>query len=441
MFYDQAKIFVKGGDGGNGIVAFRREKYVPEGGPAGGDGGRGGSVIIIGNEGLRTLVDLRYQRHYKGTRGEHGMAKTMHGRGGEDRFLKVPIGTVIKDADTGEILADIVKEGQEAVVAKGGRGGRGNARFVSSLNRAPQLAEQGEPGEERWLELELKVLADVGLVGYPNVGKSTLIAAVSAARPKIANYPFTTLEPNLGVVRVEEGKSFVMADIPGLIEGAHEGVGLGHDFLRHTDRSRVLIHVLDMAGTEGRDPLDDFDVIQRELAMYKPQLVEKPMVIAANKMDLTEGEENLERLKAKIGEQYTIFPISAATSEGLKPLIWHVNTILEELGPVQAVEEEKVTHMDVRLKPEKEERFRIERDDEAVFVVTGKEVERHVAMTNFDQEESVVRLSRIFGKMGVDQALRDAGAKHGDPVKIGGLEFDFIEYGGDEEAEKGGDES
>ncbi|KAB2952324.1 GTPase ObgE [Heliorestis acidaminivorans] len=435
MFYDQAKIFVKGGDGGNGIVAFRREKYVPEGGPAGGDGGRGGSVIIVGNEGLRTLVDLRYQRHYKGTRGEHGMGKTMHGRSGEDRLLKVPIGTVIKDADTGETLADIIEEGQEVVVAKGGRGGRGNARFVSSLNRAPQLAEQGEPGEERWLELELKVLADVGLVGFPNVGKSTLIAAVSAARPKIANYPFTTLEPNLGVVRVGEGQSFVMADIPGLIEGAHEGVGLGHDFLRHTDRSRVLIHVLDIAGSEGRDPLEDFDVIQRELALYKPQLADKPMVVAANKMDLTDAEENLERLQAKLGDDYKLFPISAATSEGLQPLIWQVHQILEELGPVQQAVEE-VTHMDVQMKPEKEERFKITRDDNAVFIVTGKEVERHVAMTNFDHEEAVVRLSRIFGKMGLDQALRDAGAKHGDPVKIRDLEFDFIEYGGGIDADE-----
>ncbi|MBM7866867.1 GTPase ObgE [Heliobacterium gestii] len=428
MFYDQARIFVKGGDGGNGIVSFRREKYVPEGGPNGGDGGAGGNVIFIGDEGLRTLVDFRYQRHYKAERGEHGMGKNMHGRDGEDMTVRVPIGTVVKDAETGALLADITAEGQRYIAAKGGRGGRGNAKFVSSTNRVPMIAEKGEPGDEQWLELELKLLADVGLVGFPNVGKSTLIANVSAARPKIANYHFTTLEPNLGVVRIAEGQSFVMADIPGLIEGAHTGAGLGHDFLRHTERTRYLVHVLDISGSEGRDPLEDYDAINRELVLYKPELANKPMVVAANKMDLPGAEEQLARLREKLGEEAVIFPISAATRQGLDPLIYHVHKGLEELGPVVFETVTADAHMDVRFSGKAEERFKIHRDEEGVFVVTGKEVERHVAMTDMENEESVARLQRIFDVMGVDQALRDAGCQHGDPVRIRDLEFDFIEY-------------
>ncbi|MBC9783885.1 GTPase ObgE [Heliobacterium chlorum] len=431
MFYDQAKIYVKGGDGGNGVASFRREKYVPEGGPNGGDGGSGGNVIFIGDEGLRTLVDFRYQRHYKAERGEHGMGKNMHGRNGEDMTVKVPIGTVVKDAETNALIADITSHNQKVIVAKGGRGGRGNAKFVSSVNRAPTISENGEPGAERWLELELKVLADVGLVGFPNVGKSTIISAVSAAKPKIANYHFTTLEPNLGVVRLGEGQSFVMADIPGLIEGAHAGAGLGHDFLRHTERTRFLIHVLDISGSEGRDPLEDFDAINKELALYKPDLAEKPMVVAANKMDLPGAEGNLERLREKLGDEHLIFPVSAATTQGLEPLLWHVYHGLEAMGPVvfETVTAEK--HMDVRVTGKKEERFRIDRDEEGTFVVSGAEVERHVAMTNFENEESVTRLQRILDRMGVDQALRDVGAKHGDQVRIRELEFDFVEFGGD----------
>ncbi|MFR4402345.1 MAG: GTPase ObgE, partial [Peptococcus niger] len=286
MFYDYAKVNVQGGNGGNGIVAFRREKYVPKGGPAGGDGGDGGSIILRADEGLRTLIDFRYQTHYKGERGLHGQGSKQHGKSGKDVVLRVPVGTLVRDAANNRLLADLRANGQEVVVAKGGRGGRGNARFVNSIHRAPAYAENGEPGEERWITLELKLLADVGLVGFPNVGKSTLIAQVSAAQPKIANYPFTTLEPNLGVVRVDAAHSFVVADVPGLVSGAAEGAGLGHRFLRHVERCRVLVHVVDAAGLEGRDPVEDIGVIMAELQAYAPTLAETKAVIFANKTDL-----------------------------------------------------------------------------------------------------------------------------------------------------------
>ncbi|RJQ32946.1 MAG: GTPase ObgE [Peptococcaceae bacterium] len=418
MFFDQAKIYLKGGDGGNGCVAFRREKYVPEGGPWGGDGGRGGSVILRADEGLRTLVDFRYKRHYKAERGRHGQGKNMNGAAGADLVLRVPAGTVIKDADTGELLADLVENGQEVVAACGGRGGRGNARFVTFENKAPAMAEKGEPGEERWLELELKLLADVGLVGFPNAGKSTLLARVSAARPKIAGYPFTTLVPNLGVVRLEEGRSFVVADIPGLIEGAHAGAGLGHDFLRHTARTRLLVHVLDTAGTEGRDPVEDFRVTSRELLSYDPALGGRLQVIAANKMDLPGARENLARMKDVYEHQYKIFPVSAATGEGVDDLLYHVAGRLAELPALSGVEPEPVSH---RLKP----RFTISREDGA-FLVNGREIERHVAMADLENEEAVRRLQWIIGRMGIEEALQESGIKEGDTVKIGKFEFIYI---------------
>ncbi|MEW5762825.1 MAG: GTPase ObgE [Bacillota bacterium] len=331
MFYDEAKIYVKGGDGGNGCVAFRREKYVPRGGPAGGDGGRGGNVVLRADAQLATLIDLRYRRHYRAARGAHGLGKNMHGRDGEDLVVRVPVGTVVRDAATGALLADLVTDGQEVVVARGGRGGRGNARFATSTRRAPAFAEKGKPGEERWVLLELKLLADAGLVGFPNAGKSTLIARVSAARPKIADYPFTTLEPHLGVVRVGEGESFVLADIPGLIEGAHRGSGLGHRFLRHIERTRLLVHVLDTAGSGGRDPVQDFAVINRELAAYDPELAARPQIVAANKMDLPGAAANLERLREVLGERYEIYPISALTGEGLPRLVHRIAALLREL--------------------------------------------------------------------------------------------------------------
>ncbi len=422
MFYDRAKIYVRGGDGGNGCVAFRREKYVPEGGPWGGDGGRGGSVIFRGDGGLRTLVDFRYRRHYKAERGQHGRGKNMHGRSAENLVVRVPLGTIIRDAGSGELLGDITKEGQEVVVARGGRGGRGNARFAGPHNKAPGMAEKGEPGEERWVVLELKLLADVGLVGYPNAGKSTLIARVSAARPKIADYPFTTLVPNLGVVTLGEGNSFVMADIPGLIEGAHSGAGLGHDFLRHVERTRVLVHVVDMAGTEGRDPLEDFRVINRELRLYNEKLAARPQVIAANKMDLPGSEENLARLREELGNNYEIFPISAVTGQGVRDLVTRVYNILQELPEEEEASKEISEVIIHRPGP----RFAINRQ-KGELVVTGREIEKHVAMTNLDNEEAVERLQRIMRVMGLEQALRDYGAKDGDLVRIGDFTFEFVD--------------
>jgi GTP-binding protein len=303
MFIDHAKIYVKGGDGGNGCVAFRREKYVPMGGPYGGDGGRGGNVIFVAEEGMTTLMDFRYRKHFKAERGNHGLGKNQHGAWGEDLIIKVPMGTIIRDDDTGELLADLTEHGQQAVIAKGGRGGKGNSHFANATHKAPSMAEKGEIGQERWINMELKLLADVGLVGYPNAGKSTLIAQVSAARPKIADYPFTTLIPNLGVVGTNHHESFVIADIPGLIEGAHEGVGLGHDFLRHIERTRVLLFILDAAETDGRDVQEDLRILQQELQLFNPELAKRPYLIVANKMDIPGADERFAALKKVHGDK------------------------------------------------------------------------------------------------------------------------------------------
>jgi GTP-binding protein len=421
MFYDQAVIYVKGGDGGNGCVAMRREKYVPEGGPWGGDGGRGGSIIFRADGGLRTLVDFRYKRHYKAARGRHGEGKNRHGASGDDLIVRVPVGTVISDAATGELFADLVKDGHEVIVARGGRGGRGNAHFATPQYKAPRLAEKGEPGEERSLKLELKLLADVGLVGFPNAGKSTLISRVSAARPKIADYPFTTIVPNLGVVRLEDGHSFVMADIPGLIEGAHTGVGLGQEFLRHIERTRLLIHVVDTAGSEGRDPLEDFLVTNKELSLYKPVASNKPQVIAANKMDLPEAAEKFKKLKNTLAKDYEIFPVSAVTGDGLKELMFRVAVLLEQIPADMPADDEQETLVMHRAEP----RFTVTRQ-EGIFLVSGKEIERHVAMTDMDNDEAIERLQRIMKRMGIEDALDDAGIREGDTVKIGKWEFDYV---------------
>ncbi|MGE5422497.1 MAG: GTPase ObgE [Ignavibacteriales bacterium] len=421
MFIDQAKIYVKGGDGGNGMVAFRREKYVPEGGPAGGDGGKGASIIFQADEGLRTLMDFRYKRHYKADRGVHGQSKNMHGANAEDMIVRVPVGTIIRDADTNEVIADLVLPGQTAVVAKGGRGGRGNARFASSRLKTPAFAEKGEPGQERNLMLELKLLADAGLVGFPNAGKSTLIAKVSAARPKIADYPFTTLVPNLGVVDIAPGESFVVADIPGLIEGAHRGVGLGFEFLRHIERTRVLVFVLDCSGLNETDPLADYETLLMELRLYRPDLEERSRVIAANKMDSPHAEEILEKLRSKIKDT-EIFPISALTGDGVDALIRHVYTMWLNAKEVLPIIEERVVTKFKEVEP-----FIIQRAVDGSFEVTGERIEKLIAMTNFENEEALPRFQMIIDRMGLNGALRNSGAKPGDVVRISELEFEYEE--------------
>ncbi|MBK4203876.1 GTPase ObgE [Bacillus subtilis] len=428
MFVDQVKVYVKGGDGGNGMVAFRREKYVPKGGPAGGDGGKGGDVVFEVDEGLRTLMDFRYKKHFKAIRGEHGMSKNQHGRNADDMVIKVPPGTVVTDDDTKQVIADLTEHGQQAVIARGGRGGRGNSRFATPANPAPQLSENGEPGKERYVVLELKVLADVGLVGFPSVGKSTLLSVVSSAKPKIADYHFTTLVPNLGMVETDDGRSFVMADLPGLIEGAHQGVGLGHQFLRHIERTRVIVHVIDMSGLEGRDPYEDYVTINQELSEYNLRLTERPQIIVANKMDMPQAVENLEAFKEKLTDDYPVFPVSAVTREGLRELLFEVANQLENTPEFPLYDEEELTQNRVMYTIENEEvPFNITRDPDGVFVLSGDSLERLFKMTDFSRDESVKRFARQMRGMGVDEALRERGAKDGDIIRLLEFEFEFID--------------
>ncbi len=429
MFVDQVKIYVKAGNGGDGMVAFRREKFVPNGGPAGGDGGKGADVVFVVDEGLRTLVDFRFKRIFKAEHGEHGMSKSMHGRGAEDLVVKVPQGTIVKDIDTGEIIADLVAHGQRAVIAKAGRGGRGNKRFATPANPAPELSENGEPGQERNVQLELKVLADVGLVGFPSVGKSTLLSVVSAARPKIAAYHFTTIVPNLGMVDAGDGRSFVMADLPGLIEGASQGVGLGHQFLRHIERTRVIVHVIDMSGSEGRVPYEDYMAINNELEQYNLRLMERPQIIVANKMDMPDAEENLNEFKTKITEDIPVFPISAVTKTGLRELLLAIADKLETTPefPLNEIleqeDEDTVLYKYVAEEPD----FEISREPDCTFVLSGAKIERLFTMTNFERDASISRFARQLRAMGVDEALRKRGAKDGDIVRLLDYEFEFMD--------------
>ncbi len=420
MFIDHAKIYVKGGDGGNGVVAFRREKYVPLGGPSGGDGGRGGNVIFVADEGLSTLMDFKYKKHFKAKRGSHGQGKNMHGAGGEDLIIKVPVGTIIRDDDTNQVMADLIEPQQQLIVAHGGREGKGNTRFATSANKAPSVAENGEPGEERWIRLELKLLADVGLVGFPNAGKSTLISRMSAARPKIADYPFTTLVPNLGVVVTKNKDAFVVADIPGLIEGAHEGAGLGHEFLRHIERNRVLLYVLDTAETEGRDCWQDYETLREELQKYRPELLKRPSIIVANKMDLPESADNLEKLRQ--APDIEVHPISAATGQGIQELIEKTWQLLAEIPREEFIAGDEV----VMHRFEDEQPFTIEIVD-GVYEVSGKRIEKLVAMTKFDLEEGLQRFQRTIEMMGLEDELKRMGIKEGDTVRIKDLEFDYSE--------------
>ena len=431
MFVDKAKIYVKGGDGGDGLVSFRREKYVPEGGPAGGDGGRGGSVIFRVDEGLRTLMDFRYQRHFKAKRGEKGRNKSQHGANAEDMIVRIPPGTVVTDEDTGEILADLTRHGQQVVIARGGRGGRGNIRFATPKNPAPELAENGEEGEERYIVLEMKVMADVGLVGFPSVGKSTLLSVVSGAKPKIGAYHFTTITPNLGVVEVGEGRSFVMADLPGLIEGASEGVGLGHEFLRHVERTRVIIHVVDMSGSEGRDPFEDWVKINDELRQYNEKLMSRPQIVAANKMDMPESEENLAAFTKKVKEvrpEIEILPISSLTRQGIKELLYKAADLLDSIPEEMVVEEvAEVNERKVyKLEKSEDEGFTIVRENE-MFVVHSAKIERMMKRMQLNSHEAIMKLARTLRYMGVDDELRKRGAKDGTIVRISDFEFEFVE--------------
>ncbi|MDK9709776.1 GTPase ObgE [Acidaminobacter sp.] len=423
MFVDKAEIFVKAGKGGDGRVSFRKEKYVPAGGPDGGDGGRGGSVIAIVDEGMRTLMDFRYLKKYIAENGENGMKKKMFGKDAKDLVFKVPPGTVIRDAETGRVLADLLKAGDSAVIARAGRGGRGNVHFKTATRQAPTFAEQGTYGEERSVILELKMLADVGLVGYPNVGKSTFLSATTMAKPKIANYHFTTLTPNLGVVEVIKGKSFVLADIPGLIEGASEGVGLGHEFLRHVERTRLIIHVVDVSGTEGRDPVEDFDKINLELERYSKLLTERIQVIAANKIDLLYEREGLDAfVEAMSSRGYKVFPISAATGEGIDALMHYVTEQLDTIEP--PVIHEMVDSL--ADEAELDQTIRYRRHNE-LYVVEGLPMERLVYSTDFTDVESLRRFQEILRKSGVIDELRKMGVQDGDTVRIETVEFEFYD--------------
>ncbi|PNT93861.1 GTPase ObgE [Clostridium thermosuccinogenes] len=423
MFIDSARIYVEAGNGGNGAVSFHREKYIAAGGPDGGDGGKGGDVIFVADEGVRTLVDFRYKRKYKAESGQNGGSSNCTGRNGSDLIIKVPAGTIIKDEETGRILADLVKPGQKAVIAKGGRGGKGNQHFATSTRQVPNFAKAGDAGESRWIILELKLLADVGLIGYPNVGKSTILSMVTAARPKIANYHFTTLNPNLGVVSLGEGNSFVMADIPGLIEGAHEGVGLGINFLKHVERTKLLLHVIDIAAVEGRDPVQDFEVINGELKEYNPALAEKPQIIALNKSDITGAEENAKRFMEIIGGRgYKIFTISAATNKGLDELMRYIYEVLKDLPDVILTED---TDDEIVYTAKEEKPFEIRKEGD-VYIVEGNWVRKLVGSTNFDNYESLQYFQRAIKRKGIVDELEKMGISEGDTVKMYDLEFDYV---------------
>lgn len=421
QFIDRAKIVIKSGDGGDGCASFHREKYVAQGGPSGGDGGRGGDVIFVADPGLTTLIDFKFKRHFRAERGENGKAELSRGKDGEDLIIKVPVGTVVRDVETGAVIADMNKAGKTKTVLTGGRGGKGNARFATPTRQAPRFASPGAKTMEREVVLELKTIADVGLIGLPNVGKSTLLSVLTAAKPKIANYHFTTLTPNLGVVQRYE-KSFVLADIPGLIEGASEGAGLGHEFLRHIERTRMLIHVVDVSGSEGRDPVEDYVSIRAELAAYSDKLISLPQIVAANKMDITGAEEGLELLKEYLEPlDVPIFPISAAAHQGLEQLLDATVRMLNTLPPVLEFEEEEL-----EIKPQYEPGFAVTREDDGAFVVSGGDVQKILDTTDPNDETSMRRFQLLLQKSGIVQALKDAGATDGSTVRLGEWEFDFI---------------
>ena len=423
MFVDEVILDVVAGSGGNGCMAFRREKYVEMGGPFGGNGGHGSDIVFVVDEGLNTLLDLRYKKLIRGNNGENGMGKGMHGANADDVIVRVPQGTVITDVDTGLVIADLVEKNDRAVIVRGGRGGRGNIALATRSNPAPSISENGEPGEEKRIKIELKLLADVGLVGMPSVGKSTLISRISAARPKIAAYHFTTLKPNLGVVRASLGRSFVVADLPGLIEGASLGEGLGDRFLRHIERTRVLAHVVDMSGFEGRNPYDDFCIINKELKDFNSKIMDKPMIVIANKMDVPGASENLEEFKKHV--DLPIYPISAVSDGNLDDVVNILADMLDKIEKQPLYSEEKF-ESHVLYKFEDKDRFTITRDGDT-WVIRGDEVEKLLKMTRFNSDEAVLRFSNKLKRMGIDDRLREMGAQEGDNVRILDFEFDYKE--------------
>ncbi len=424
MFIDKARIFVKAGNGGNGAVSFRREKYVPAGGPDGGDGGRGANIIMVADTGLRTLLDFKYKKKYSAQHGEDGSKKKRAGKNGEDLILSVPEGTVIRDEKTGLIIADLKKAGDQAVVARGGYGGKGNQHFANAVRQAPAFAKSGTDGQERWITLELKMIADVGLLGFPNVGKSTFLSVVTSAKPKIANYHFTTLTPNLGVVQTRHGESFVIADIPGIIEGAADGVGLGHDFLRHVERTKVLVHIVDISGIEGRDPIDDFEKINEELGLYNERLSTRPQLVVANKSDLLFDESIYENFKKTMEEKgYEVFKMSAATRDGVDQVIDRVSQLLNEVEDVELVSQEELYRPELDV--DEDGGLKVQVDENGIYVVTGRELRRIMYSVNFDDMESLQFFQAQMEAKGVFDMLREAGIEDGDTVKIYELEFEF----------------
>ncbi len=425
MFADRAKIIIKSGKGGDGHVSFRREKYVPNGGPDGGDGGNGGDVIFVVDEGLNTLTDYRHRRKFAASPGEEGGKKNCHGKNGEDLILKVPEGTVIKDVETGKVIADMSGDNRRVIILKGGKGGLGNQHFATATMQAPKYAQPGQEAIEIEVQLELKVIADVGLVGFPNVGKSTFLSRVTNARPKIANYHFTTLQPNLGVVDMEDGFGFVIADIPGLIEGASEGVGLGHEFLRHIERTKVMVHIVDAAGTEGRNPIEDIHAINKELASYNPELLKKPQVIAANKMDAVYGDENevVSKLKSEFEKEgIRVFPISAVSGQGVKELLYQIKELLAQCPKETFVYE---SEFDPALAFFKDEPYSVSMAEDGAYVVEGPKIEKMLGYTNIDSEKGFLFFQKFLREQGILKELEELGIEEGDTVRMYGNEFDY----------------
>lgn len=422
QFVDKAKIIIKAGNGGDGCSSFHREKYVSHGGPDGGDGGRGGNVIFYADDNMSTLLDFRFSRHFRAQNGENGKGKMQYGKKGEDIVIKVPVGTRVRDIVSGKIIADMNRAGREKLVLHGGRGGKGNVKFATPTRQSPRYAQNGQKTKEYEVELELMTIADVGLIGLPNVGKSTILSVVTSAKPKIANYHFTTLTPNLGVVKRYD-KSFVVADIPGLIEGAADGAGLGHDFLRHIERTRLLVHVVDISGSEGRDPIVDYKQIRTELANYSEKLTELPEIVVANKMDITGAEDYFELLKEElIQDGIDVYPVSAATNKGFEPLLDKILKLLETLPSTREFIED-----DINEAPQYDWNFEISRDDDGVFVVTGGIVDYILDTTNADDEESMRRFQKYLNSEGIIDALRKKGANEQSVIRLGEWEFDFIE--------------